>query len=372
MIKKERAHFLSLLMALNHHNRSFLFTDSLSADASSVTPRTYHVRLDAAVSCKRSSRVKIHGWWVSKWLADGVRCGRAGGVPCLGRIWHPEGRRHCALSSCCSLDSLGNGACDSGVSWSSVSADPDFRLARLQGASLKVGNPGSAKLVNRNETYEHGGRSRFLERPVAEKIVVAVDLDEVLGSFLSALNIFLADRYALSHSVSEYHVYEFAKIWNCSPNEASIRVHEFFKTSYFKAGIHPIPGAQQALVNLSKVCKFAVVTSRQNVIKEHTLTWIERHYPGLFQEVHFGNHFALDGKARPKSEICRSLGADVLIDDNPRYALECAEQGIKVLLFDYLNAYPWCKNGSATLHPLVTKVYNWEEVQGQLLSWQLA
>lgn len=46
-------------------------------------------------------------------------------------------------------------------------------------------------------------------------------------------------------------------------------------------------------------------SSRQNAIKDHTIEWIEKHYPGVFQEIHFGNHFALDGQSRPKSEICR-------------------------------------------------------------------
>lgn len=41
---------------------------------------------------------------------------------------------------------------------------------------------------------------------------------------------------------------------------ADIRVHEFFKTSYFKTGIHPIPGAQQALQKLSRYCDLSIVT----------------------------------------------------------------------------------------------------------------
>ena len=44
-------------------------------------------------------------------------------------------------------------------------------------------------------------------------------------------------------------------------------------------------------------------------------------------QVHFGNHFALEGKSRKKSEICAAIGAQVLIDDNPTYAKECAEVG---------------------------------------------
>ncbi|WOL13824.1 hypothetical protein Cni_G22604 [Canna indica] len=227
------------------------------------------------------------------------------------------------------------------------------------------------KLTDEGRSYKTGTPEGFVGHPVSDKLVVAVDVDEVLGSFLSALNKFIANRYSSNHSVSEYYVYEFFKIWKCSPAEADVRVHEFFKTPYFKMGIHPIPGAQHALYKLSNFCKLSVVTSRQNVIKDHTIQWIEKHYPGLFQEFQFGNHFALDGKSRPKSEICRSLGAHVLIDDNPKYALECAEVGIRALLFDYHNSYPWSKSGSATSHPLVTKVHNWQEVEQQLLSWVL-
>ncbi|XP_042486519.1 uncharacterized protein LOC122066743 isoform X1 [Macadamia integrifolia] len=227
----------------------------------------------------------------------------------------------------------------------------------------------AAWLPNGCGTYQRGSPLGFPDHPMPKKFIVAVDVDEVLGSFISALNKFIADRYSLSCSVSEYHVYEFFKIWNCSRDEADIRVHEFFKTSYFKTGIHPIPGSQRILQKLSSFCDLSVVTSRQNVIKDHTIEWIEKYYPGLFREIHFGNHFALDGISRKKSDICRSLGAQVLIDDNPRYAVECAEVGIRVLLFDYQNSYPWCKTGSDNLHPLVTKVHDWEEVEQQLVSW---
>ncbi|VFQ63405.1 unnamed protein product [Cuscuta campestris] len=225
--------------------------------------------------------------------------------------------------------------------------------------------------VTNGKASLRGGESSlgFSNEYLSKKFEVAVDIDEVLGNFVSALNQFIADRYSLYHSVSEYHVYEFFKIWNCSRDEADIRVHEFFKTSYFKTGIHPIPGARQALQKLHRFCNYSIVTSRQNAIKDHTIGWIEKHYPGLFENVHFGNHFALSGKSIPKSEICRSVGSKVLIDDNPRYAIECADVGIKVLLFDYENSYPWCKTEVVEGHPLVTKVHNWEEVEQHLESW---
>lgn len=209
----------------------------------------------------------------------------------------------------------------------------------------------------------------FPGRQKHEKMVVAVDIDEVLGSFLSTLNKFIRDYCGLDHEVSEYYVYEFFRIWNCSRAEADKRVHEFYNSSYFRLGIEPIPGSQTVLRNLSTVCNLSIVTSRQNVIRDSTLDWIEKHYPGMFKEIQFGNHFALHGKSRSKSEICRSLGAQVLIDDNPRYALECAEAGIKVLLFNYNNSYPWCRDSYVDSHSLITKVYSWEEVEQHLISW---
>ncbi|XP_066376554.1 uncharacterized protein [Miscanthus floridulus] len=240
--------------------------------------------------------------------------------------------------------------------------DPEVLLPLEEAAA-------SVKSVNGNGACRRGKPLGFPEQAVAAKMVVAVDVDEVLGSFLAALNKFIADRYSWNHSVSEYHVYEFFKIWNCSRERANFLVHEFFATRYFQDGIHPIPGARDALQTLSSFCSLSVVTSRQDVIKNHTLEWIEKYYPGLFEQIHFGNHFALEGQSRPKSEICRSFGAQVLIDDNPRYALECANDGMRVLLFDYDNSYPWCKTGVDESHPLVTKVHNWEEVEEKLLSW---
>nr|CAB3469852.1 unnamed protein product [Digitaria exilis] len=182
----------------------------------------------------------------------------------------------------------------------------------------------SAKSLNANGACRRGKPLGFPEQAVASKMVVAVDVDEVLGSFLAALNKFIADRYSWNHTVSEYHVYEFFRIWNCSRERANYLVHEFFTTHYFQDGIQPIPGARDALQNLSSFCSLSIVTS---------------------------------------------FGAQVLIDDNPRYAMECANDGMRVLLFDYDNSYPWCKTGVDESHPLVTKVHNWEEVEEKLLSW---
>ena len=55
----------------------------------------------------------------------------------------------------------------------------------------------------------------------------------------------------------------------------------------------------------------------------------------------------MEGKTRSKSEMCRELQIDVLIDDNPRYATEVASANIQAFLFDWKGEYPWSKMTSS-------------------------
>jgi len=44
------------------------------------------------------------------------------------------------------------------------------------------------------------------------KLKVAVDVDEVLGQFLKALNKFVLEQYGMDHDIEDYHVYHFATV----------------------------------------------------------------------------------------------------------------------------------------------------------------
>lgn len=59
--------------------------------------------------------------------------------------------------------------------------------------------------------------------------------------------------------------------------------------------------------------------------------------------------------------LCRrEIEADVLIDDNPVYALDCATSGIHVILFNREKAYPWSK--LAETHERIYEVESWYDV----------
>lgn len=110
----------------------------------------------------------------------------------------------------------------------------------------------------------------------------------------------------------------------------------FYQSEHFTEKLNPIPHALEVLQELKKDYELHIVTSRQFAIEDHTMRWIEQHYPGVFTEVHFGNHYSRAGKVRSKPEICQEIGAVLLIDDSLQYAMHCYKAKIPVLLFgDY-------------------------------------
>lgn len=205
------------------------------------------------------------------------------------------------------------------------------------------------------------------------KVVIAVDLDEVLCPFVEQLCNFYNANAALydfavptTLQLQDFKSYRFCEVWGGSDAQSLEIVHAFFDSWYFKE----IPVLPDAVVGINalKEAGFDVVlvTSRQLILEEHTKTWIQQNFPNSFREIAFGNHWGTAGRKVSKSELCEKLGADVLIDDNISYAKECANTGMSVLLF---GEYPWNSNehDNTTLPSIVRRVSGWGEVVSKIL-----
>lgn len=230
----------------------------------------------------------------------------------------------------------------------------------------------SQSVRKNNIMARHGSGEEGVGEVKRARVTIAVDVDEVLGRFVHSLNAFCLEKYGQQYRVEDYFVYDFARVWECSQDESNHRVHEFFTSAHFRDGIEVIPGSFDSLDRMKKVhsddLALHVVTSRQHVIQEQTLEWLDRHFPGIFDQVFFGNHFALEGTSKKKSEICKEIGASVLIDDNPWYAMECAEAGIQVLLYDWKSQYPWSKTDQdGPHHENIIRVSDWEHVEATVV-----
>lgn len=170
------------------------------------------------------------------------------------------------------------------------------------------------------------------------KPVVAVDVDEVLGYFVSQLCKFHNEAYSTQLTPEAFTSYQFHEVWGGTREETDAKMRLFFESKHFLEGEqgHGIPvvdGAAEVLRKHTDKLELHVVTSRQNILKEMTEAWIARHYSEIFTKLHFGNHHSLEGEVRSKPDLCRDIDAVMIIDDNVRYARECADAGIRTCLF---------------------------------------
>eukprot|EP01083_Nonionella_stella_P041989 113610_1 len=202
-----------------------------------------------------------------------------------------------------------------------------------------------------------------------KKPVFAIDLDEVLCSTTIALNQFHNDTYGTSYVFSDYNSYYFGKTWgNCSDDECFEKFEAFYKTDYFRQA-KPIPRAFDCLTELSRHFDLYVVTARAESIAVDTRKWIGEHFPNIFKDILFGNHFCQAGRdRRSKAEMCQSIGARVHIDDHTAYCIECAGVLDEVILFNLNGTYNWSKTDS-NLPENVTKLESWEAVKDFMMQF---
>ncbi len=196
-----------------------------------------------------------------------------------------------------------------------------------------------------------------------EKLVIACDIDEVLFPYLQGYVKYYNRIHGASLKVSDFHSYNFCHVHGHTEEYIADLVYAFHDEPEFDE-IEPIVGSLEAVHKLQALGDLHFVTARQAAIAEKTCNWIKKHF-GIDQDhVHVGNHWSKASDKvttkRAKSEMCKQIGAHVLIDDALSYAKECAEAGMKVFLFDLNGEYGWNKH-SESLHPNITRVHSWDD-----------
>ena len=127
---------------------------------------------------------------------------------------------------------------------------------------------------------------------------VAVDLDDVLADLISLL---LATHREVC---GEILTREQAIGWDVFPPE----VHERVKFGGGYGGLTPLPGAYEFLMWLKERHEVNIVTYRGEHARDVTVTWLDSHFPSLYDAVH------LTGGG--KVDICRELDVKLIIDDS--------------------------------------------------------
>lgn len=182
---------------------------------------------------------------------------------------------------------------------------------------------------------------------------IGIDIDEIIVEFLEGYILHYNKKYNSNVKLEQFHSYNFWEVLPLTKEQVISLAEEFFESNYFEE-IALVKGSKKALLELIKNNSLYFITSRPSHWQSKTVTFFKKHLPTHKYEIIFSSDFHNAG-SNTKSQICSSLGVNVMIEDNKHYALDCAKQGISVLLLDK----PWNKGA---VHEKIKRVFSWEEI----------
>lgn len=194
---------------------------------------------------------------------------------------------------------------------------------------------------------------------IENKPIVAVDVDDVISDQVENIRAFANNRYGHNHTIEDYKVEGpywgyWQHVWGVSSDEDRRRMSKYNENELSNQQL--IKGSVGALKKLKKDYTLVIITSRDESLTEKTHLWLEKHFPDVFDSIHFVPIWE-DGTRATKATICREIGAGYLIDDNPEHCNLAAKVGVTSLLF---GSYGWQQN--AKMHKDVVRVADWKEV----------
>ncbi len=190
---------------------------------------------------------------------------------------------------------------------------------------------------------------------------IAVDIDDVLAASAQHFVDFSNQHWGHSFTLSDYDEH-WQRMWGLERDFTQARARaDFYHAAKPYTQLHGVNGANASLKRLSRDFRLVVATSRLKKNADETHAWLDTHYGGIFSDVHFAGIWDVVDDTTPfatKADLCRRIGADYLIDDQPKHCIGIAEDGKEALLF---GGYQW--NQAATLPKSVTRTPDWQAVE---------
>ena len=190
------------------------------------------------------------------------------------------------------------------------------------------------------------------------KKLIAVDIDEVLAANAPSFVAYTNQQWGMNLSVDDYHEH-WAQLWKTDHDETLKRAKQYNHSGVMESMSH-FEEANATLTQLTKQYRLVIVTARRKELAEITQQWIERHYAGIFSDIHHAGIWDTEhpeASTFTKADICTKIQASYLIDDQSKHCNAAQGVGIQAIMF---GDYPW--NRSEKLVEGVTRRANWHAV----------
>ena len=188
--------------------------------------------------------------------------------------------------------------------------------------------------------------------------IIAVDIDDVLSRTAQTIIEYGNQHWGHTNTLEDF-TEHLSEMWQVEAPEANRRWEEFMNSGIMEQ-YDVILEAKVVLEELGKRYKLIAVTSRRDSLLGITGEWLDTNYPGIITEVVGAQIYGVgkqDAHVLTKAEVLQQLGADYLIDDQPKHCIGAAGVGVKAVLY---GGYPW--NKDVEIPSGVTRCDDWQAV----------
>jgi|SRR3989344_3702307 len=185
---------------------------------------------------------------------------------------------------------------------------------------------------------------------------IGIDFDDVINEFTDSLMDFYHKKYGKKVVREEIKNWDWGLYWGIDREEATKRVDEFHATHNLE-DIKPLENALESLKLLMKTHEVIIITGRPVRFKQKVQSWLKNKINEELEIIHAGEWHK--GQGASKAEICKKLDIPLLLEDAPDTAMDCANNGINVILFNK----PW---NHEVKHKLIFRVENWKEAMKEI------
>ena len=175
---------------------------------------------------------------------------------------------------------------------------------------------------------------------ISRKLVLAFDCDDVLVQTSHAL----LDAYNEAFGTEvPYEGFYSDSLWGAPSADIAMRRVDDMLRSGVMADIVPDAATVAAVKRVAAMGhELHVVTGRQSYQEQETINLLDTYYPGIFHTIEHTNMYASGENLhlrRSKGEVCRNIGAHMLIDDHIVHGNAVLTAGVEDVIV--YGSYPW-------------------------------
>jgi uncharacterized HAD superfamily protein len=188
---------------------------------------------------------------------------------------------------------------------------------------------------------------------VTDKKLIAIDIDDVIADTSEAIRLWGNEKSGIEMTKEDYSIegeywgyYE--RVWD-QKNLNSVLFFDDAEAAIINSEIQVplLAGASFAIRELAKQFRIVLITSRNPLLEAITRKWLDEHFEGLDVELYFAkNPKNISGSSKTKGQLCKELGAFLLIDDNVDHCQSMLDEGLEAVLFGTYGWQPYVPEGA--------------------------